>query len=609
MRTPYLHRTPDPMLTYEKRIVRSMPAMTHAHAHLVTTALALLCGHVGSLKAQLNYPPPTGVYCSCGPTTGVGQGSVATSIAQKPFVKGILVRVGWQHLEPSEDNYNWSLIDGQIAAANTYGKKISLGLGSGPSTPSWVYAAGAQSLQAISPPADTLPVPWDPVFLAKWTDLVADVGAHYANDTTIRLVYITNSSTNGFEMQLPFASTPSLSALGYSDAVHTNSWKTVVNAFGTAFPNHYLTNDHHPVNGSDAVADSVYAHASTVLGGRYGASAWWWTQNNTTVYPAQYDILQTSAMNDPFSGVQFAHSGTTDSAAFGPGGMPAALQLAIDNGVCYWEVWNQDILNADLETLLTDADCAAQVDVNLKVLLEGPWNAGVQLMNDDLRAMGLLPMIEPYTALGFPALDGGGETTTTAVLGLTGVNAIVDWVRVELRPAATPGTVIAAVQALLQRDGDVVAMDGVSPVSFTIAPGDHYIAVRHRNHLAMMTAVPMVFSEGSPVVVDFTLATTSTWGTNARKTIGPRMLAWAGNAYIDATPADVLKYTGVNNDRDPILARIGGVVPTGTATGYFLEDVNLNGTVKYTGSANDRDPILGNIGGVVPTAMRTEQLP
>jgi len=72
---------------------------------------------------------------------------------------------------------------------------------------------------------------------------------------------------------------------------------------------------------------------------------------------------------------------------------------------------------------------------------------------------------------------------------------------------------------------------------------------------------------------------------------------------------NALRYTNASNDREPILSAIGGVVPTGTVTGYLPGDTNLDGTVRYTGSANDRDPILQNIGGVVPTNTRTEQVP
>ena len=86
------------------------------------------------------------------------------------------------------------------------------------------------------------------------------------------------------------------------------------------------------------------------------------------------------------------------------------------------------------------------------------------------------------------------------------------------------------------------------------------------------------------------------------------MVLWAGNCYRDGA-VNQLKYTGTSNDRDPILVRIGGVVPTSVVNGYFPEDVTLDGSVKYTGSANDRDPILVNVGGVVPTNTRVEQLP
>jgi hypothetical protein len=43
--------------------------------------------------------------------------------------------------------------------------------------------------------------------------------------------------------------------------------------------------------------------------------------------------------------------------------------------------------------------------------------------------------------------------------------------------------------------------------------------------------------------------------------------------------------------------------------GYRQEDVNMDGMTKYTGLNNDRDPVLQNIGGTVPTNVLTEQLP
>jgi hypothetical protein len=190
------------------------------------------------------------------------------------------------------------------------------------------------------------------------------------------------------------------------------------------------------------------------------------------------------------------------------------------------------------------------------------------------------------------------------VFDATGANAIVDWVLVELRAAADPTHIVATRSALLQRDGDVVGLDGTSSVVVQASSGNYYVALRHRNHLGVMTASPIALS-GTAATVDLRSGATATWGTEARKTAGSVRCLWAGNVYLDG----LVKYTGSANDRDPILSAIGGSVPTAIVTGYMREDVNMSGTVKYTGSLNDRDPILVNIGGSIPTAVRMQQLP
>ncbi len=343
------------------------------------TCLLAACCWLFHLMAQPNYPAPSGVYCSCPPTTGSGNGSVLPAVAAKAYVKGILVRVGWKDLEPNAGTYNWSLVDGQISAANIYGKKISLAIGSGPNSPPWLYAAGASSLSFTLPFSGSIPVPWDSTFLHYWTRLADTLGKRYRNDTTVQLVYITNSSQNGFEMQIPFNPSPSYNAIGYSDDRMIASWKQVIDAFRLAFPNHYLTNDFHPVNGSNNVGDSAYAYAKQQLPQRYGANGWWWTQNNTAVYPVQFSILQQSGSSDPFTGIQMANSGINNAASFGTGGMPYALGLAITNHISYWELWNGDITDGSFDSLLsqaaTDAVWQGTIDSNWHEAAN--WSTGI----------------------------------------------------------------------------------------------------------------------------------------------------------------------------------------------------------------------------------------
>ena len=246
--------------------------------------------------------------------------------------------------------------------------------------------------------------------------------------------------------------------------------------------------------------------------------------------------------------------------------------------------------------------------VAARVFLEGPYNSATGLMNDGMRALGLVPTTEPYTGLGYAHVGGGGETTSPTVLAASGNDAIVDWVLLELRDAFDPSVVVATRCALVQRDGDVVDTDGVNAVSFPIGQNDYHMAVRHRNHLGAMTlSTEFMFSGGTSV--DLTLGATSTYGTNARKSSGgavPAQLLWAG----DVTFNHVIKYTGGGNDRDPVLVTVGSTTPNNTVSNtYSTRDVNLNGEVKYTGGGNDRDPILVNVGSTTPNNIRVEQLP
>ena len=265
-------------------------------------------------------------------------------------------------------------------------------------------------------------------------------------------------------------------------------------------------------------------------------------------------------------------------------------------------------INANNSLQIVLANCASYspgVSVSARVFLQGPFNSVNGTMNDGLRTAGLIPATEPFTTLGFAHTGGGGgETLAAGVTAVTGNNAIVDWVLLELRHATTPAQVLATRSALLQRDGDIVATDGVSPVTFAAGAGSYRLAVRHRNHLGVMTAAALTMDE-VPVSVDFTSAATGTYGTNARAAIGSVRALWTGNAVRDAT----VKYTGSGNDRDAILLGVGSTTPNNTAIGYLLSDTNMDGQVKYTGSGNDRDAILTNVGSTTPNATRTEQLP
>jgi uncharacterized delta-60 repeat protein len=246
------------------------------------------------------------------------------------------------------------------------------------------------------------------------------------------------------------------------------------------------------------------------------------------------------------------------------------------------------------------------VSLQLKALLEGPYVSG-GLMNDALRSQPSFPLTEPFTAMGYshPTYT-AGQAIAASTLTTTGNNAIVDWVIVEMRTAASPGAVVASKAALLQKDGDVVGLDGSSALLFQGLGTSNYCPVlRTRNHLPVMLSPSTPVSASTAMIVDFTSASTQVWDNDARTTILGALVLAAGDISFNGT----VQYTGSGNDRDPILVRVGSTTPNNTLSGYWREDLNMDGTVKYTGSFNDRDRILVNVGPTTPNNTRVATLP
>ena len=144
-----------------------------------------------------------------------------------------------------------------------------------------------------------------------------------------------------------------------------------------------------------------------------------------------------------------------------------------------------------------------------KIFLQSAYSGG--LMNDDLRSKSLLPTTEPYSGMGFTQVGGGGETVSANVFDVTGNDAIVDWIYLQLRNKNDSSVIVVTKSVLLQRDGDIVDLDGVSPVTFAgIAEDDYYIMILHRNHLGIRTPGPNTLAR-IETGHDFTTSQSQAW--------------------------------------------------------------------------------------------------
>jgi Glycosyl hydrolases family 31 TIM-barrel domain/Glycosyl hydrolase family 31 C-terminal domain len=200
------------------------------------------------------------------------------------------------------------------------------------------------------------------------------------------------------------------------------------------------------------------------------------------------------------------------------------------------------------------------LNVNVKVFLQGPY-AGGDTMHTTLWQNNLIPKSQPYNIL--PWNYNGTESVSTIPPGA------VDWVLVELRTGTTSFTRAAFIKS----DGTLADLDGTSPVRFSeISPGTYYIVIKHRNHLAVMSASPVILPNSS--AYDFTTSSDKYYG-STEGAVKLETNVW-GMIAGDANGNGQIQ----NNDSEDIWKPANGI------SGYKNADYNMNGEVQNNDNEN-----------------------
>ncbi len=218
----------------------------------------------------------------------------------------------------------------------------------------------------------------------------------------------------------------------------------------------------------------------------------------------------------------------------------------------YAEVWDFFTNHPDF----ANGSCEDQ-SLQIKVLLEGPYQSQTSSMTAHLVDQQLMPLNQPFQF--FPWQYAGGESISSPAI-LTGDE--VDWLLVELWD---DNNLIAQKAAILLSDGSVVEADlSLDGLRFTVPSGEYYVAVRSRNHLAVRWQ-SKVSLDNPPALLDFTSGNIES-GFDTMKEVSPGLFALAAgdmNASGSNTYADFNLY--LNN-------------PSGVLA-YLRQDLNMDGLV------------------------------
>ncbi|MGB0974219.1 MAG: M4 family metallopeptidase [Flavobacteriaceae bacterium] len=252
----------------------------------------------------------------------------------------------------------------------------------------------------------------------------------------------------------------------------------------------------------------------------------------------------------------------------------------------------------DAQTSFSETSCTTDYTLAIDVFLQGALlnpNAGEEtLMRDDVRVGGYIPTTSPYTdaiTCDITVFDDGGTTGIGAI-----DDNIVDWVWVELRDATDNTLIIESRSALLQRDGDIVEVDGISDLIFSLDSDSYFVAVKHRNHLGVMTSNAVGLST-TTTVIDFTNMTGSElyddgtiYDGNEQVTENGIECLFAGDANGDGN----IGYNNATSDintiqLDALLHPDNTTFNAGFSSGfgYFNSDINMDGKVSYSASESD----------------------
>lgn len=195
----------------------------------------------------------------------------------------------------------------------------------------------------------------------------------------------------------------------------------------------------------------------------------------------------------------------------------------------------------NIEVVSTGLNSQCNIDMNIKVLLEGSYNEADNKMTTWFYERGFLPGQEPFSSIYPPTRDSVMYTNLPwAFDGLYSVNnltrfyddELVDWVLVSYRDSIIADSTFFRELGLLKNNGEIEFPYGCSKLTneHITANPNFYIVVEHHNHMAVMSAEHVIKNSGNEYSYDFSLQdsyiTTTSFG---QKLISGKWMMYAGD--------------------------------------------------------------------------------
>jgi len=291
-------------------------------------------------------------------------------VLANPDVTGVTLRQGWSDLEPTEGVYNWSFLDDAVATVGDAGKVVLLRIGTQAGKPAWVTTAIKRARGKFFTWDDngvqtTIPVFWDPTFLAKKTAMIAALGAHFTNNPNVAIVVASFANATSEDWNVPHTTidVTNWRAVGYTSQKMLDTGKTIIDATMAAFPNQFVTlaigGNGHLGFGKDLdptatyVAENAIATARASWPGRLNAQVNAFSTFCPTAPGTELSVWNLLYDSQPDVAGQMVFQCANDPTYRVNNGIPIAPGLALTRsinkgvpyGINYMEIYQIDVVN------------------------------------------------------------------------------------------------------------------------------------------------------------------------------------------------------------------------------------------------------------------------
>tara|TARA_B100000282_G_scaffold159861_1_gene115483 strand:+ start:411 stop:1406 length:996 start_codon:yes stop_codon:yes gene_type:complete len=280
---------------------------------------------------------PSGIFSS-----HHGRGNM---VANHPLARGVLIRARWAEIEKTPGQFDFSRIDTQLRQFKDAGKKWSLGVVAGHSSPSWLKeGVGAEYFTLNSRRAGQVSVPyfWNGYVQERLSVLAKALADRYGDDESLAVVYVPQMTSNGIEGHFNGVPYDVLKHGGLSKKRWVEAVRGASRSFASAFPDKPIVVELHEIYGSIEIPSAVIEtlEGDPALHDQIGYGVWWLSgktqyQNKLLDYMAKADI--------DLYGQLIGKS--SQPRRFGDGTLKSALDQAQELGMRYVEAWNYEFEN------------------------------------------------------------------------------------------------------------------------------------------------------------------------------------------------------------------------------------------------------------------------